>query len=112
MKKSILEVLASKTANERQHFFASLANNLTLSIREVMTDDSLEDVEKNRVAILLNECSHRILNQVLSLYEVQPNWEDREIFEMIKNISEDNPSIIEYVGSAIKLTNLAREMEG
>ena len=111
MTKSIIDVLDTKTNSERQAFYTAFANNLTLSIREVMADDSLDAAEKNRIVQRLNEASHRILNQVLSLYKETSTWEDKEIFLMLKSLSGNDSAILNSISAAIKLTSLSKEME-
>ncbi|NQZ10195.1 MAG: hypothetical protein HRT35_23845 [Algicola sp.] len=104
MIEKITDVLKNLPVQEQQRFYVGLANNLTLIIRGIWSDDSYIDANKLGMIKIVNECHHRILNHALSLYDGESTWTDTQVFAKVKELISKDNILAGEVGGALKLT--------
>ena len=104
MVEKIIKILDGFDNNEKQRFYTSFSRNLTISVRGIWSEQSYSNETKIKMMKIINECQHRILNHVLSLYKDESNWTDSQIFKKIQVLVEKDSSVAAEVGGALNLT--------
>lgn len=110
MIEQIIKTLGELEVNDKQKFYISFSNKLTIIIRGIWSDESYSIETQVKMLKIINECQHRILNHVLSLYDGDSPWTDTQIFNKIKVLVSKDSYVAAEVGGALKLTKIARAL--
>lgn len=104
MIEKIIKALGELKAIDKQRFYVSFANNLTIINRGVWSDESYSVETQIKMMKIINECQHRVLNHALSLYDGDSTWSDIQVFDKIKSLASKDATVATEILGALKLT--------
>ncbi len=85
--------VASLTPDERAQFYELLAHNLTVCVRSVWTNASLDDAEKVHRMRIYNEILHRTTQKMVSMRSNPEEWPEADFAAMIEGWLAENPQL-------------------
>jgi hypothetical protein len=98
------ERMAVLTEEQRLHFYEVLAHNLTVAIRGVWSDASIDNVEKVERMKWINEILHRATAKVWVLRLKTHEWTEADFGSLIRGYGEQHEGIKEELLRAINRT--------
>jgi hypothetical protein len=87
---------------ERLRFYEILANNLTVSIRGIWSEDNLSDARKVEGMKWLNEIMHGVVQKSAALRAGRHSYSEEESWESIKHCVSLSPMLAGRVLWAVK----------
>jgi hypothetical protein len=87
------EMTAALTAEQRLHFYEVLAHNLTVAIRGVWSDASIDDAEKVERMKWVNEVLHRATAKVWVLRLKTHEWTEEDFGSLVEGYIDQHPGI-------------------
>ncbi len=107
------EQMVKLTEEQRLHYYEVLAQNLTIGIRGIWSDEQTDDAEKVDRMKWVNEILHRVTAKVYVLRLKTHVWTEEDFESLILECIASNPGIAEEVGKAVRRsyqTVVGREM--
>lgn len=98
---NFVEQVNKLTPEQKLHFYELLAHNLTISIRGVWSDSSINDAEKLEQIKWINEVSHRMTAKIWVLRLNTHEWTEIDIWHLISSTVDQKPNIQGHLTSAI-----------
>ncbi|HEY7426089.1 MAG TPA: hypothetical protein VH682_17800 [Gemmataceae bacterium] len=95
------ERMKTLTEEQRLHFYEVLAHNLTVAIRGVWSDRSIDDTEKVERIKWINEILHRATAKVWVLRLKTHEWAEEDFGSMIREYIEQHEGIKAEVLAAV-----------
>src|SRR3954462_1383178 len=95
------EQMAKLNESQRLHFYEVLAHNLTVSIRGVWSEQSINDAEKIERIKWINEILHRATAKVWVLRLNTHEWTEEDFGSLMAGYVADCPGIAGEVRAAL-----------
>jgi hypothetical protein len=96
------QLVGNLSDEERISFYEILANNLTVSVRGIWSDDNLSDAQKVKCMKWLNEIMHGVVQKSAALRSGGHIYSEEESWESINHWVSLSPTIEKPVEWAIK----------
>ena|SRR5688572_24740263 len=96
------QLVANLSKEERIRFYELLANNLTVNVRSIWSDENLSDAQKVDCMRWLNEIMQGVVQKSAALRSGRHSYSDEECWESINHCLLQSPAIDEHVEWAIK----------
>jgi hypothetical protein len=96
------QLVMNLSEEERIRFYELLANNLTVNVRGIWSDDSLSDAQKVECMRWLNEIMHGVVQKSAALRSRRHSYSEEESWESINHCVSQSPAIDGSVEWAIK----------
>jgi hypothetical protein len=87
---------------QRLHYYEVLAQNLTIAIRGIWSDQQISDAEKVDRMKWVNEILHRVTAKVYVLRLKTHEWTEEDFESLILEYVASHPGIAEEVGKAVR----------
>jgi hypothetical protein len=95
------EQMAKLSEEQRLSFYEVFAHNLTIAIRSIWSDESIDDSEKVDRIKWVNEILHRATAKVWVLRLKSHEWSEVDFEDLIRGYASDNPGIVGEVRKAV-----------
>ena len=96
------QLITNLSEDERIRFYELLANNLTVNVRGIWSDENLSDAQKVECMRWLNEIMHEVVQKSAALRSRRHSYSEEESWESIKHCVSQSPAIVGSVEWAIK----------
>jgi hypothetical protein len=95
------EQMAKLSDEQRLHFYEVLAHNLTVAVRGIWSDESIDNAEKIDRIKWVNEILHRVTAKVWVLRRKTHEWTEADFGDLIRGYVGQNDGIKEEVFGAV-----------
>jgi hypothetical protein len=96
------ELVGNLSEEERIRFYELFANNLTVNVRGIWSDDNLSDTQKVESMRWLNEIMAAVVQKSAALRSRRHSYSEEESWEAINHCVSQSPAIDESVEWAIE----------
>jgi hypothetical protein len=89
---------------QKMRFYIHLAHNLTIGIRAIWSDESIDPIEQVSHLKWMNEVMHRVLNRLSDLHGDHGLWTEADLWQTIQSIVVHDHAVAGEVGGAIQFS--------